>query len=165
MGNVSNRSSTSEEIMQNSSIDVEAFLTEYKKTDFRSAMLRSVTCTVRNNTPSGWKTTIVGGGAKFLYLSGDTYTDGPRETNIGPGGSEVFYNDNRDDCCIEELIVVTAVSPYLEGGSKMFTASFKRPSQTTCLVSTEVVLGPKNNVTEEQLRTGKFEDLFDFTVK
>lgn len=146
--------------MTDEKINETEFKEELKNHDFKSVK-GVVTCEILNRTPQDWKTTIVGGGVKFLYNNGETYTDGPRRINVYTGHGETFYSNDRSLCCIEVLAAITVESPYIDGGSTNLTHSIRRDSPNDCLVGVEVKLAPKGKVSKKMIESGKFEELFE----
>jgi hypothetical protein len=107
---------------------------------------------------------IVGGGVKFFWLDGTSYTDGPREINIYPGHEDTFYSNDKG-CCVAIVCSFVATSPYLPGGKQQYVDKLERKKATDCIVSAEFGLSPKQQVSQEVWEKKDLSELLEIVIK
>lgn len=113
--------------------------------------IQNGTCqiTLANNTPSSWGVTIVAAGVKFFYRNGTEYTDGPRNINLGSGGTATFISDDPDGCVFGIFVAMTV---HVQGeGTQNMTYQDGVPDGE-CLLHMTVALGPASSVSEATLK-------------
>lgn len=106
------------------------------------------TLTLENGLPGGWNATIVEAGAKFFYLDGTSFVDGPRKVSV-PTGSRATFRSNKPDGCVSTIFVTCLVS--VAGGTPQ-RVDYTEPSEPgNCWITVDVRLGPKAAVAHADL--------------
>lgn len=116
--------------------------------------------TIVNNCPPSWGVVIVSAGVKFFYRDGTDYTDGPRNINLGSGGTATFVSNDASKCVYQYFLAMVVQVP--NQGSQTFTDQ-GGVEEGKCLIHTSVTLGPKESVAAAQLSTVKLTDLLQIT--
>lgn len=117
------------------------------------------TLTLENSVPAGWNAVIIEAGAKFFYIDGSSFIDGPRKMSVPTGGRAVFRS-NKPDGCVSTIFLTCLVS--VNGGTPQ-RVDYTEPSQPgNCWIEVGVRIGPKNSISHEDLKNDNWVGTLEF---
>lgn len=117
------------------------------------------TLTLENALPAGYAAVIVEAGAKFFYLDGTSFVDGPRKISV-PSGSRVTFRSNKPDGCVSTIFVTCLVS--VAGGAPQ-RVDYSEPSEPgNCWITVDVKLGPKAAIAHADLVADNWVGAIEF---